>query len=125
MVRLRISIGIIIALLLICCGAVWGVGSATGHLLAALSQLEASVRTEDYTKAAEAEARLTAEWEDARPWLRLAVSKTAIQEMNHDIARIAPLIESENDELSAELSALRSRLDELKSAGFPTIDRIF
>lgn len=125
MVRVRISIGIVSALLLICSAAVWGIGAETGRLLTTLSRLEESVQAEDYTQAAETESYLSAEWEDARPWLRLAVSKTQIQEVSDAIARLAPLIETENEELAAELSALRSRLDELKSAEYPTIDRIF
>lgn len=125
MVRLRISIGIIIALLLICGAAVWGVGSATGQLLTTLSQLESAVQTADYESAAEAEARLSDQWEHASAWLRLAVSKTAVQEISGEISRLGPLIESENDELSAELAELRSRLDELKAAEYPSIDRVF
>lgn len=125
MSRLRIAIGIIAALLLLCGSAVWGVGVQTGRLLIQVRTLEEAVRAEDYPAAAQTEQQLSRQWERTTPWLRVAVSKSEVQAVSESIARIRPMIETENDELSAELAVLRDRLTELQHSEYPTADRIF
>lgn len=50
------------------------------------------------------------QWEQSRGWLQLFVPRQSMAEVNTAIAKLLPLAEAENDELTAECAALKAML---------------
>ncbi len=50
------------------------------------------------------------QWEQSRRWLQLFVPRQSVAELNTGFAKLQPLAQSGNDELTSECAALRAML---------------
>ena len=90
-----------------------------------IEQIDVSSHRNDMESAAKTASELMDEWEKFNKIASLLIHNDKLTEAQFSLARILPLIESENDELGAELSELKSAVEHISEGEKPILRNIF
>ena len=64
-------------------------------------------------------------WSHATPRLNMLVSSDKLTQIGGALSRLIPLIDTENDELGAEIATSRTLLEQLYYGEIPVLNRLF
>lgn len=110
----------IISSVLLCAVLIWSlVGgrllcSSADELISDIDEIEQLYSSGRKTEALELSKDFSKKWNKSEKLLSLMVHDEKIGSLNFSAAKITPLIETDNDELTAELQNIRHQLERLK-----------
>ena len=125
MSRIRLSGCILIAIVSLCIFSAVYVRRSCLGLLDTLSRVEVHAGKEEYAAAAKAAAELNDDGSRLMPRLNMLVSSDKLTQIGGELSRLTPLIDTENDELGAELAESRTLLEQLYYGEIPLLSRLF
>ena len=114
MVRIKISLGIIIAMLVMSVSGIFILNYKTDRVLELLNETRSYSDKGDSEKALEAADSLEKEWEKYHTYASVQTS----------MSRLKPLIEKDNDELNAEFENAKSGLEWIIESEIPKLTNI-
>ena len=85
-------------------------------LIADIDKIEQLYNSGRKTEALELSKDFSNKWNDSEKLLSLMVHDEKIGSLNFSAAKITPLIETDNDELTAELQNIRHQLERIKQS---------
>ena len=125
MTRVRIAVCILAALILMSAGSVFAVRRCCDHLLSSLHQLSAAEEKGDSETAKELCRSTLEQWDSVQWILKLCVSYDKLGEAEITLQRLEPMIESDCDELGAELMAAETMLRHISEEETPYLTNVF
>ena len=125
MVRIKICLGIIIAIIFLSILGVWILDCQTDEVIKLLDETKSYSDASETDKALEAVEKLESQWEKYHTFASILVRNDKISSVQTSISRLRPLIEKENDELNAEFANARSSLQWIVESEIPRLTNIF
>lgn len=122
--RIKICLGIIIAIIILSVIGVWTLDCKTDKIIDLLDETKKYSDSGNTQKALEAVDRLENEWEKYHTFASILVRNDKISSVQTSMSRLRPLIEKENDELNAEFANARSGLEWIVESEIPLITNI-
>lgn len=111
MVRIKISLGVIIAIIVMSVSSIFILNYKTDRVLELLNETRSYSDKGDSKKALEAAESLEKEWEKYHTYASVFVRNDKITSVQTSMSRLKPLIEKDNDELNAEFENAKSGLE--------------
>ena len=111
MVRIKISIGIIAAIIILGVAGIFVLDHKTDRVIDMLEETKKYSDAGDTQMAIEAVGKLEQEWERYHTFASIFVRNDKITSVQTSMSRLRPLIEKDNDELNAEYENVRSGLE--------------
>ena len=124
MVRIKISLGIVVAIIVLSVSGIFVLDYKTDRVLKLLEETR-SYSDEGYNeKALEAADSLEKEWEKYHTYASIFVRNDKITNVQTSMSRLKPLIEKDNDELNAEFENAKSGLEWIIESEIPKLTNI-
>lgn len=123
--RIKICLGVIIAIICLSVTGLWILDVKTGKVIELLDETQSYSDANETQKSLEAVGKLEDEWESYHTFASILVRNDKISSVQTSISRLRPLIEKENDELNAEFANARSNLQWIVESEIPRITNIF
>lgn len=125
MTRVKISVGILAALIAVgIFSCVWA-SNRCSRLIDSLENIRAAVSDENTEAAADKTEKFMDEWESFRNMASVMVKRDKLSEIDRIRSRIISLMENDSDELQSELSELINMIELLRDREIPVITSIF
>ncbi len=125
MVRIKISLGIVVAIIVLSVSGIFVLDYKTDRVLKKLLEETRSYSDEgDNEKALEAADSLEKEWEEYHTYASIFVRNDKITNVQTSMSRLKPLIEKGNDELNAEFENAKSGLEWIIESEIPKLTNI-
>lgn len=124
MVRIKISLGIIIAIIVLSISGIFVLDYKTDRVMELLDETRSYSDKGDNEKALEAAERLEKEWEKYHTYASIFVRNDKITNVQTSMSRLKPLIEKDNDELNAEFENAKSGLEWIIESEIPKLTNI-
>lgn len=125
MKRVRISAGILMAMIALGIFFNFRISKGCEKLIELTELTEQAADSNDNEKALEYAREFESEWDSFHNEAIFMIKGEKLSEIDNCYIRIVPLIESDNDELSAELAELKNILIHTKKSELPIIYNIF
>lgn len=125
MSRIRLSGCILAAIVSICIFSAVYVRRSCLEMLDILARVQVHTEQADYAAATQAAVELNQAWSHATPRLNMLVSSDKLTQIGGALSRLIPLIDTENDELGAEIATSRTLLEQLYYGEIPVLNRLF
>ena len=122
--RIKICLGIIIAIIILSILGIFVLDSKTDKMIKLLDETKSYSDSGNTQKALEAVGRLEDEWEHYHIFASVLVRNDKISSVQTSMSRLRPLIEKENDELNAEFANARSSLEWIVESEVPRLTNI-
>lgn len=123
--RIKICVGVIIAIVLISIFGFFALDCKTDKVIALLDETKKYSDAGETQKAIEAVGKLENEWESYHCFASILVRNDKISAVQTSMSRLRPLIEKENDELNAEFANAKSNLEWIVESEIPRLTNIF
>ena len=124
MVRIKISLGVIIAIIVMSVSSIFILNYKTDRVLELLNETRSYSDKGDSKKALEAAESLEKEWEKSHTYASVFVRNDKITSVQTSMSRLKPLIEKDNDELNAEFENAKSGLEWIIESEIPKLTNI-
>ncbi len=124
MVRVKISIVIIAAIIIFGISGIIILDNKTDRIISMLDQTQALSSEGKTAEAAELADEMNREWENYQKTASIFVRNEKISSVQTSISRLKPLIENDNDELNAEFENAKSSLKWIIESEIPKISNI-
>ena len=124
MVRIKISLGVIIAIIVMSVSSIFILNYKTDRVLELLNETRSYSDKGDSKKALEAAESLEKEWEKNHTYGSVFVRNDKITSVQTSMSRLKPLIEKDNDELNAEFENAKSGLEWIIESEIPKLTNI-
>ena len=124
MVRIKISLGIVIAIIVLSVSGIFVLDYKTDRVLKLLEETRSYSDEGDNEKALEAADSLEKEWEKYHTYASIFVRNDKITNVPTSMSRLKPLIEKDNDELNAEFENAKSGLEWIIESEIPKLTNI-
>ena len=124
MVRIKISLGVIIAIIVMSVSSIFILNYKTDRVLELLNETRSYSDKGDSKKALEAAESLEKEWEKYHTYVSVFVRNDKITSVQTSMSRLKPLIEKDNDELNAEFENAKSGLEWIIESEIPKLTNI-
>lgn len=124
MVRLKIGIGIIAAIIVVC---IWGfivLKHETNQLVESIDKTRSLANSGKTEEALESVDNLLKDWEEYHVYASVLVNNDKISAVQSSVSRLKPLIENQNDELNAEFETAESALKWIVESEIPRLTNI-
>jgi len=125
MKRFRISVCILASMIALSVFINFRISSRCNELISLVELTEESVSADNLGTALEYAREFERKWESFHHETIFFIRGDKISEIENCYIRIVPLIEADNDELSAELAELKNMLIHTKISELPTFYNIF
>ncbi|MGN0580776.1 MAG: DUF4363 family protein [Ruminococcus sp.] len=125
MTRMKISAGILAALTIICIGFGIYIRLRCNKLIGMIDETYTYAIAGDTENVSGSAAEFAEKWSDFHNFAHIIVRSDKLSEIEAKAARIAPLAESDCDELTAEISELKKLVIQLRDGEIPSLGRIF
>ena len=124
MVRIKISLGIVVAIIVLSVSGIFVLDYKTDRVLKLLEETRSYSDEGDNEKALEAADSLEKEWEKYHTYANIFVRNDKITNVQTSMSRLKPLIEKDNDELNAEFENAKSGLEWIIESEIPKLTNI-
>ena len=124
MVRIKISLGIVVAIIVLSVSGIFVLDYKTDRVLKLLEETRSYSDEGDNEKALEAADSLEKEWEKYQTYASIFVRNDKITNVQTSMSRLKPLIEKDNDELNAEFENAKSGLEWIIESEIPKLTNI-
>lgn len=124
MVRIKISIGIIAAIIILGVAGIFVLDHKTDRVIDMLEETKKYSDAGDTQMAIEAVGKLEQEWERYHTFASIFVRNDKITSVQTSMSRLRPLIEKDNDELNAEYENVKSGLEWIIESEIPKLSNI-
>mgnify|MGYP004486008599 FL=1 len=124
MVRIKISIGIIAAIIILGVAGIFVLDHKTDRVIDMLEKTKKYSDAGDTQMAIEAVGKLEQEWERYHTFASIFVRNDKITSVQTSMSRLRPLIEKDNDELNAEYENVKSGLEWIIESEIPKFSNI-
>lgn len=124
MVRIKISLGIIIAIIVLSLSGLWILNFKTNSIIELLDETRNYSDQGKIEKAMESADSLLQEWEKYHTYASIFVRNDKITNVETSMSRLKPLIEKDNDELNAEFENAKSGLEWIIESEIPKLTNI-
>lgn len=124
MVRIKISLGIVIAIIILSISGIFVLDYKTDRVLELLNETRRYSDEGDDEMTLEAVERLEKEWEKYHTYASVFVRNDKITNVQTSMSRLKPLIEKDNDELNAEFENAKSGLEWIIESEIPKLTNI-
>ncbi len=124
MVRIKISLGIVVAIIVLSVSGIFVLDYKTDRVLKLLEETRSYSDEGDNEKALEAVDSLEKEWEKYHTYASIFVRNDKITNVQTSMSRLKPLIEKDNDELNAEFENAKSGLEWIIESEIPKLTNI-
>lgn len=124
MVRIKISLGIVVAIIVLSVSGIFVLDYKTDRVLELLEETRSYSDEGDNEKALEAADNLEKEWEKYHTYASIFVRNDKITNVQTSMSRLKPLIEKDNDELNAEFENAKSGLEWIIESEIPKLTNI-
>lgn len=124
MVRIKISIGIIAAIIILGVAGIFVLDHKTDRVIDMLEETKKYSDASDTQMAIEAVGKLEQEWERYHTFASIFVRNDKITSVQTSMSRLRPLIEKDNDELNAEYENVKSGLEWIIESEIPKFSNI-
>lgn len=124
MVRIKISLGVIIAIIVMSVSSIFILNYKTDRVLELLNETRSYSDKGDSEKALEAADSLEKEWEKYHTYASVFARNDKITSVQTSMSRLKPLIEKDNDELNAEFENAKSGLEWIIESEIPKLTNI-
>lgn len=114
--RIKISITILAAMVIFSSLSGWFIHNRCGRIVENLTEIENLIAEGDYENAEKSAKSLEKYWNRFSNAAVMFVRSDKLTEAESNFSRIIPLIQTENDELSAELSELKDRIQHISDS---------
>lgn len=119
MVRIKISLGIVAAIIVLSVFGIFLLDHKTDRIIELLDETRSYSDEENNEKAIESVEKLMNEWEKYHTYASIFVRNDKITNVETSMSRLKPLIEKDNDELNAEFENARSCLEWIIESEIP------
>lgn len=119
MVRIKISLGIVAAIIILSVAGIFMLDHKTDRIIKLLDETRSYSDEDNYEKAIESVDNLMNEWEEYHTFASIFVRNDKITNAETSMSKLKPLIEKENDELNAEYENARSCLEWIIESEIP------
>ena len=124
MVRIKISLGIVIAIIILSVSGIFVLYHKTDRVIELLDETKKYSDEGDIEKALDAVGALEREWEKYHGYASVFVRNDKITNVQTSMSRLRPLIEKDNDELNAEFENAKSGLEWIIESEIPKFSNI-
>lgn len=124
MVRIKISLGIVIAIIVLSLSGLWLLDHKTDRIIELLDETRSYSDKGETEKALESVETLLQKWEKYHSYASIFVRNDKITNVETSMSRLKPLIENENDELNAEYENARTNLEWIVESEIPKFSNI-
>lgn len=124
MVRIKISLGIVVAIIVLSVSGIFVLDYKTDRVLKLLEETRSYSDEGDNEKALESADSLEKEWEKYHTYASIFVRNDKITNVQTSMSRLKPLIEKDNDELNAEFENAKSGLEWIIESEIPKLTNI-
>ena len=124
MVRIKISIGIIAAIIILGVAGIFVLDHKTDRVIDMLEEAKKYSDAGDTQMAIEAVGKLEQEWERYHTFASIFVRNDKITSVQTSMSWLRPLIEKDNDELNAEYENVKSGLEWIIESEIPKFSNI-
>ncbi len=123
--RVKICLGIIIAIIIISISGIFYLDIKTDEIIKLIDETKKYSDMNDTENALKSVNELEKKWEKYHIYASILVRNDKISSVQTSISRLRPLIEKENDELNAEFANARSNLQWIVESEIPRFTNIF
>lgn len=123
--RVKICLGIIIAIIIVSISAIFYLDMKTDEIIKLIDETKNYSDIKDTEEALKAVDKLEKQWEKYHVYASILVRNDKISSVQTSISRLRPLIEKENDELNAEFANAKSNLKWIVESEIPRFTNIF
>ncbi len=123
--RVKICLGIVIAIIIISISGIFFLDSKTDKIIELIEETKKYSDMGDTEKALESVGVLEQEWDKYHTYASILVRNDKISSVQTSISRLRSLIEKENDELNAEFANAKSNLEWIVESEIPRFTNIF
>ena len=124
MVRIKISLGIVVAIIVLSVSGIFVLDYKTDRVLKLLEETRSYSDEGDNEKALESADSLEKEWEKYHTYASIFVRNDKITNVQTSMSRLKPLIEKDNDEFNAEFENAKSGLEWIIESEIPKLTNI-
>lgn len=125
MIRVKISLGIIAAIIILCVSGFFMIKHKTTHVIEMIDHTKSLSDSEKIEEALNYADKLISEWDNFHTLASVFINNDKISVAQNSISRLKALIESKNDELNAEYDTAKSSLMWIIESEIPRFTNIF